>query len=198
MLRRGCASRRVSQCRSESISLRESMFLDVPATNTGHVRIPDGPEGSCELSRESSVQFDTLARRLELTRFPRVAPLGAARPQKRGGEGPTGRNDRGVRGSPGRRRRRAHCQLRVRAICFNCLVWRRTDALRAKISVRSSVRTCDGAAGRVWALSHLWRCSLVGEAVRAGSTSSRFWALPGHYTLRGLCCHVTWPRRRPM
>ena len=37
-----------------------------------------------------------------------------------------------------------------------------------------------------------------GEAVRAGSTYSRFWALPGHYTLRGLCCHVTWPRRRPM
>jgi len=151
-----------------------------------------------ECLRQSSVLFDTLARRLELTRFPRVAPLGAARSQKRGGEGPTGRNGRGVRGSPGRRRRRAHCQLLLGAICFNCLVWRRTDAFRAKISVRSSVRTCDGAAGRVWSLSHLWRCSLAGEAVRAGSTSSRLWALPGHYTLRGLCCHVTWPRRRPM
>ena len=34
----------------ESISLREAMFLDVPATNTGHVCSPDGPEGSCELS----------------------------------------------------------------------------------------------------------------------------------------------------
>ena len=150
------------------------------------------------MPRQSSVLFEALANRPELRQFPRVALLGAARPQKRGGEGPTGRNGRGVRGSPGRRRRRAHCQLLLGAICFNCLVWRRTDALRAEISVRSSVRTCDGAAGRVWSLSHLWRCSLVGEAVRAGSTSSRLWALPGHYTLRGLCCHVTWPRRRPM
>ena len=105
-------------------------------------------------ARQSSVQFDTLANRPELTRFPRVAPLGAARPQKRGGEGPTGRNGRGVRGSPGRRRRRAHCQLLLGAICFNCLVWRRTDAFRAKISVRSLVGACDSAAGRVWALSH--------------------------------------------
>ena len=117
-------------------------------------------------ARQSSALFGALAHRLELGRFPRVAPLGAARPQKRGGEGPTGRNGRGVRGSPGRRRRRAHCQLLLGAICFNCLVWRRTDAMRAEISVRSSVRTCDGAAGRVWSLSHLWMRSLAGEAVR--------------------------------
>ena len=57
--------------------------------------------------------FDPLASRLELIRFPRVAPLGAARPQKRGGEGPTGRNGRGVRGSPGRRRGAAHSTWEV-------------------------------------------------------------------------------------
>ena len=57
-----------------------------------------------------------LATRPELTRFPRMAPLGAARPQKRGGEGPTGRNDRDVRGSPGRRRGAAHSTWEVARI----------------------------------------------------------------------------------
>ena len=54
-----------------------------------------------------------LATRPELTRFPRMAPLGAARPQKRGGEEPTGRNGRGMRGSPGRRRGAAHSTWEV-------------------------------------------------------------------------------------
>ena len=63
--------------------------------------------------RQSSVLFEALANRLELRRFPRVAPLGAARPQKRGGEGPTGRNGRGMRGSPGRRRGAAHSTWEV-------------------------------------------------------------------------------------
>ena len=71
---------------------------------------------NCSNARQSSVLFETLARRLELRRFPRVAPLGAARPQKRGGEGPTGRNDRGVRGSPGRRRGAAHSTWEVAGI----------------------------------------------------------------------------------
>ena len=70
------------------------------------------PTGS-SLPRQSSVLFEALANRPELSRFPRVAPLGAARPQKRGGEGPTGRNDRGVRGSPGRRRGAAHSTWEV-------------------------------------------------------------------------------------
>ena len=34
----------------ESISLRAAMVLAVSTTNKGHVRGPDGPEGSCELS----------------------------------------------------------------------------------------------------------------------------------------------------
>ena len=68
------------------------------------------------VARQSSALFGALARRLELGRFPRVAPLGAARPQKRGGEGLTGRNDRGVRGSPGRRRGVAHSTWEVARI----------------------------------------------------------------------------------
>ena len=73
-------------------------------------------KGDSPFPRQSSALFGALAHRLELGRFPRVAPLGAARPQKRGGEGPTGRNDRGVRGSPGRRRGAAHSTWEVARI----------------------------------------------------------------------------------
>ncbi len=68
---------------------------------------------AARLGNRASVLFEALANRPELRRFPRVALLGAARPQKRGGEGPTGRNDRGVRGSPGRRRGAAHSTWEV-------------------------------------------------------------------------------------
>ena len=83
------------------------------AVASGLARRLESFPGSLGMPREPSVLFDPLASRLELIRFPRVAPLGAASPQKRGGEGPADRNDRGVRGSPGRRRGAAHSTWEV-------------------------------------------------------------------------------------
>ena len=83
------------------------------ATSSSVWQLYDRVQAAVLIAREPSVLFDPLASRLELIRFPRVAPLGAARPQKRDGEGPTGRNGRGVRGSPGRRRGAAHSTWEV-------------------------------------------------------------------------------------